>query len=524
MSTEKWFSRADRTLGSEPEAIEVPVEVSGASVAGAAGARELFSEDTLTTLVFDDGAVVRLSAAIAVGQMLFLKHKMSQKEIVTRVLRQRSFGAGNAYVELEFAEPAAGFWTAAPAAPAPPSNQDVAHAPLNAAGSRGAVALAKTEPHLYELLSNSTDDQASAPPVTNLGTQLSALLENESPRPQPVATPKRSADTPVPSMDFGDLQALLSPPQQAATTAAVGEVVAGRSLNLQDGPAASAEAETSAHREETGEAQNSTEEQPEELTAGSLEPNEDGASAAKKIVELPALEGAAAKTLARTRLLAAALVLVSLTGVGYEKGFLGDWFSNHSVAASTGGAVRPLSIKRQAAKGAPGDHGSPATDSKSGSASTASDTGTDATATGALNAAAADPTRSGEEAALRKQARSTGTEGAAKHGAAMVSTSTEDPTSPADDVDGYEPPKLVKAVNAVPPPEAVQNFVTGDVKFDAAVDASGKVSSANVISGPAPLHAAALEALKRYQYKPAIKNGQAVAGHVTVSVKFWYEP
>jgi protein TonB len=90
--------------------------------------------------------------------------------------------------------------------------------------------------------------------------------------------------------------------------------------------------------------------------------------------------------------------------------------------------------------------------------------------------------------------------------------------------DGYEPPRLVKAVNAVPPPEAVQDFVTGDVKFDALVDATGKVSSASVLSGPAALQAAALEALRRYEYKPAIKNGQSVPGHVTVSVKFWYEP
>ena len=79
-------------------------------------------------------------------------------------------------------------------------------------------------------------------------------------------------------------------------------------------------------------------------------------------------------------------------------------------------------------------------------------------------------------------------------------------------------------MNAVPPPEAVQNFVTGDVKFNALIDASGKVATAEVLSGPEPLRAAALEALKKYQYKAATKNGQAVAGHVVVAVKFWYEP
>jgi len=121
--------------------------------------------------------------------------------------------------------------------------------------------------------------------------------------------------------------------------------------------------------------------------------------------------------------------------------------------------------------------------------------------------------RSGDEAA-------SGGDDAATEGSSTSATSSG--TENAED--GYEPPKLLKAVNAVPPPEAVQNFVTGDVKFDALVDTKGKVSSANVISGPAALHAAALDALRRYEYKPAVKNGQAVPGHVTVSVKFWYEP
>ncbi len=60
--------------------------------------------------MFEDGAVVRLSAAVVVGQLLFLRHSESQKEIVTRVLRQRSFGTAVAYVELEFTEVAPDFW------------------------------------------------------------------------------------------------------------------------------------------------------------------------------------------------------------------------------------------------------------------------------------------------------------------------------------------------------------------------------------------------------------------------------
>src|ERR1017187_3120774 len=102
-STVQWFMRPDRTLGSPPVTLEVGVEVSGTRAGAAAGKRELFSERTETTLVFEDGAVVRLSAPAEIGQLLFLKNVESQQEIVARVLRQRSFGTARAaYVELEF--------------------------------------------------------------------------------------------------------------------------------------------------------------------------------------------------------------------------------------------------------------------------------------------------------------------------------------------------------------------------------------------------------------------------------------
>jgi len=76
----------------------------------------------------------------------------------------------------------------------------------------------------------------------------------------------------------------------------------------------------------------------------------------------------------------------------------------------------------------------------------------------------------------------------------------------------------------VPPADATRGFVTGDVKFEAVINASGKVESAKVLSGPEPLREAALEALKRYEYKPATKNGQSVSARLPVTVKFWYEP
>src|SRR5262249_37692559 len=70
----------------------------------------LFTEETETVLVLEHGAVIRLSAAVAVGQLVFLTNKQSGKEIVAQVLRKRSFKPTACYVELDFTEPAPGFW------------------------------------------------------------------------------------------------------------------------------------------------------------------------------------------------------------------------------------------------------------------------------------------------------------------------------------------------------------------------------------------------------------------------------
>jgi TonB family protein len=86
------------------------------------------------------------------------------------------------------------------------------------------------------------------------------------------------------------------------------------------------------------------------------------------------------------------------------------------------------------------------------------------------------------------------------------------------------PAKLVQPVNPVYPPDAMRNYITGDVKLDAVVEADGRMGAMSVLSGPAPLRAAAMEALKKYKYAPAMQNGKGVASHVKVTIKFWFDP
>ena len=87
-----------------------------------------------------------------------------------------------------------------------------------------------------------------------------------------------------------------------------------------------------------------------------------------------------------------------------------------------------------------------------------------------------------------------------------------------------QPAKLLKAANPVYPPEAMANYITGDVKAEVEVDARGRVGAVNVISGPRALREAAIRALKQYEYAPATQGGKAIASTAVEVVKFWFNP
>ena len=99
-----------RTMRANPVALEVPVSVAGARPIASKDKRELFTEETTTVLVFKDGAVIQLSAAVTVGQLLFLTEKKSKKEVVCQVVHKRSHRPTSCFVELEFTEPEENFW------------------------------------------------------------------------------------------------------------------------------------------------------------------------------------------------------------------------------------------------------------------------------------------------------------------------------------------------------------------------------------------------------------------------------
>src|SRR5467141_5096383 len=100
----------DAAIKQQPVALEVSVTVNGARAVDGSEKREPFSESTKTVLIFGNGAVIRLSSAVAPGQLLFLTNEKTKKEVVCQVVKSKNYRNVSGYVELEFTESVVGFW------------------------------------------------------------------------------------------------------------------------------------------------------------------------------------------------------------------------------------------------------------------------------------------------------------------------------------------------------------------------------------------------------------------------------
>lgn len=81
-------------------------------------------------------------------------------------------------------------------------------------------------------------------------------------------------------------------------------------------------------------------------------------------------------------------------------------------------------------------------------------------------------------------------------------------------------PKLIASPPPVYPSNARSSNVEGVVVLDLLVDETGKVTQAKIVSGPALLQLAAVEAVHSWKYQPARQDGRPVAQHTQVTINF----
>jgi hypothetical protein len=490
-------------------ALETTVIATGARPGDTAAKRELFTEETQTVLVFEQGAVIRLSAAVADGQLLFLTNKATGKEVVTQVLRKRSFRPTNCYVDLEFTEACPGFWGIEfPKA--------------------GKVASVSDANGVAETLSADEDSGSGAEkPAVPPSLQEVERLKNE------VA----GLQTQLKSLQTGQ--------NSVTETAGKSEVKSAAQISTE-----------LARKEE--------EKRLEELFA--MEAKQEESNLPKRLVAYPqkSANRILQKPGVRRSLIAALVVVLAAAGAYWFGAFNALTTKTNSAKAAPAHAMLPASGPTAASIGqktavasvasSPSDNDNVKTsvappegivkNPVANSASTAAADNKTGVLGLPLNSTIPGPVKSSPESvfsarvavpseAKRRKGQpaseSSNRPAASASNAGAVSSTTAGSDARGGvgvipDGDGYVGPKLVRGVRPVAPAEALKNYVTGNVNLDALVDAAGHVKSVTVLSGPAKLRETAIEDIKQYVYEPAKKNGKAVPAHVQVSLQFWYEP
>ncbi len=454
----------------DPYPLEVPIRVRGLVGGGNLGADcacEPFLEDTLTVLVSPRGAVLRLAAHAAPGQMIMLSSPRLGHEMLARVVRYRSNADVKGYAEIEFAPDAAVPALAVCVAPTATESP----APRTSSQSRSA-------PLVIAPLPDRLDERPH--PRRNYEPLNPAVAPQRSVEAKPKRPAKQLPH--VKAIAEVDIESLLAA-RKAAAQAAV-------------------EAKTWAQKI----AQRLLE--PSELTvfAAPRRPRKRWlAVAAALLLTLGAAgtwavvaNGPALEPLPEIAAFALPGPPIEFVMRNEVRGISGLLLETESLPLATrlippaltaaGLQPRAVVVKQRGM-------------AESYAAPEVSD------ADGAPSAEA----KPGAPAALAPLGTST----------AATPPVSKPLTEPQPPVGGaVVPPRLVSQAPVVYPQMARMTRAEGNVVIDARVDESGRVVEMRIVSGPALFHQAAKDSLAQWRYQPALLNGKPIATHLYVTIQF----
>jgi protein TonB len=490
---------------------EVEVVVTGARPGRASSNRELFTETTSTVLVFENGAVIRLGAAVEPGQLLFVTYAKYKREVIAQVTRKRDSRPSSCYVELEFSEAFPGFWGVEfPKAPEPARVSSL---------QKEVAELVESA----EVVEDGAEPQAPAPSMA----EMAALKEEVE------ALRKKLKQVEAHSEDAAPANSSQSAALESASKPAKEEEP---SSNEQTGGTGLEEA----HRELSA---------AEEAMLPKVSLDFGSAPAPKASSKLRQELKTKSPVRARSNSPRAILPVAAALLVGIGVAYFEHWIprpvagKHEAKTAAAEPAKNPplaiMAISTPTAAGMPLQ----ANIAASGGVELPAVKNQMAQPAGASVATAVGPSSpdvlrtspaSGVVAAGAE--KSSALRPAASEKPAMVNAvskrailrapveSSTVTASGASDAAGIMAPKLLKAARPNSPAEALQGFISGNVLLDAIVDPTGHIKSAKVLSGPEKLRKTAMEAIRDYKYDPAMQNGKPVSAHVNVTVQFWYEP
>jgi protein TonB len=102
----------------------------------------------------------------------------------------------------------------------------------------------------------------------------------------------------------------------------------------------------------------------------------------------------------------------------------------------------------------------------------------------------------------------------------VVKAEPPKPKGPARISGGVIAGTILEKTQPIYPPIAKAAHVQGSVVLHAIIGKNGTIQNLTVISGPAMLQSAALDAVKQWRYKPYVLNGDPTEVDTTVTVNF----
>ncbi|MGA8143777.1 MAG: TonB family protein [Candidatus Acidiferrales bacterium] len=171
-------TKSTSALRSDALSLEVAVKVHGSRVIevarGTAPQTEPFEEQTVTMIVFPQGAVLRMSTHVNVSQMLVLTNIKTKQDSICRVLKVRPHSNQGSYVEVEFTHRQPGYWgvqfpsegpvASNTVAPQQVNLESQARKPLASTSSLPAPAAQASRPSTPPTVTHDAKPAAAAPP------------------------------------------------------------------------------------------------------------------------------------------------------------------------------------------------------------------------------------------------------------------------------------------------------------------------------------------------------------------------
>jgi hypothetical protein len=466
---------ADSVRIAQPTVLEIPVTVQGSRTVEGTEQRELFKETTKTTIVSENGAVLKLNARVLPGQCVFLRNDLSGREILCRVRELRQPGQAG-YTELEFTVYDPKFWDAL--------------AEQSAAAAQKPEVQKGTEAAENSVATSSVESGAPASEEIPAAIPKIALMASSDPAPEtPVALPEPDWD------DAKDAELVAALSAMEASSKAPREPVAEVTKK-------------SARRVEPA------------VVPGPSETSPNRASEAPVLATPPAVirkirEFAAMKNPIATGIAATLLIAALLGFAWHARGGPSTHSSDQAFAGSdrSGMQAAPATAQRSPAPSSSAATGTKTVGATPGVAVVQSPA---AIAPSFVEVRGKDAVEASGVSAARRAGTTSNLAGPDHRAMGPAMHRKSNKVNAGETI----PARIVWQSPTFIPLWAKDLEMDGVVTLDALIDDKGNVVKTKLLSGPHGLQSAAERAVALWVIEPAMSDGKATAAHMVLTVEF----